>query len=64
MPMFDRITDAIDKLPVGGEDAARQIQIVLESNPTIAAKQRRLRNHGHLLPADAEGGPRSAGRDQ
>ncbi len=46
------------------ETAALQIEIVFQAYPHMTAKQQRLRDHGELMQADAEGEPCAAGRQK
>src|SRR3954449_2458845 len=53
---------ALDELRVGGEHAAREVQVVLQPDPHVAARQRGERDVRQLHAADGEGREDRAGR--
>ena len=52
----------LNELAIGGENTTLKVEIILKTDPGMAAKQHSLSHHRHLHPADAEAGPDGAGR--
>src|SRR6476620_5306542 len=56
---LDDLGRSLGKRAIGGIDALFEVEVVLKPHPDMAAQNDRLRHHGKLVAADAEGRPDS-----